>query len=103
MGSIETLRWNRVGAFERYFKAEEEKERAARGNEQDDEDEDTEGELDPDMVYPCFYTAIICKLTTLQVVLDATTLRDVVIPVCHFFESSHTISYRTIDASTYRL
>ncbi|KAN0085656.1 hypothetical protein V8E55_006790 [Tylopilus felleus] len=49
MGSIETLRWNRVGAFERYFKAEEEKEHAARGNEQDDEDEDTEGELDPDM------------------------------------------------------
>ena len=52
MGSIETLRWNRIGAFERYLKAEEEKERAARGNIVDDEDEDAEGELDPDMVYP---------------------------------------------------
>lgn len=51
MGSIETLRWNRIGAFERYLKAEEEKERAARGNEEvDDEEEDAEGELDPDMV-----------------------------------------------------
>ena len=50
MGSIETLRWNRIGAFERYLKAEEEKERAARGNEGDDEEEDAEGELDPDMV-----------------------------------------------------
>jgi hypothetical protein len=52
MGSIETLRWNRIGAFERYLKAEEEKERAARGNVVDDEDEDAEGELDPDMVCP---------------------------------------------------
>ena len=50
MGSIETLRWNRVGAFERYLKAEEEKERAARGNDEEDEEEDAEGELDPDMV-----------------------------------------------------
>jgi len=51
MGNIETLRWNRIGTFERYLKAEEEKERAARGNEVDDEDEDAEGELDPDMVW----------------------------------------------------
>ncbi|KAG8216324.1 hypothetical protein J3R82DRAFT_6394 [Butyriboletus roseoflavus] len=49
MGSIETLRWNRIGAFNRYLKAEEEKERAARGDKGDDEDEDAEGELDPDM------------------------------------------------------
>lgn len=50
MGSIETLRWNRIGAFEKYLKAEEEKERAARGNSVGDEEEDGEGELDPDMV-----------------------------------------------------
>ncbi|KAF8552133.1 hypothetical protein OG21DRAFT_1511845 [Imleria badia] len=49
MGSIETLRWNRVGAFEKYLKAEEERERAARGDEEDPEDEDAEGELDPDI------------------------------------------------------
>ncbi|KAH0834679.1 hypothetical protein J3R83DRAFT_10203 [Lanmaoa asiatica] len=49
MGDIKTLRWNRIGAFERYLKAEEEKERAARGNEVDEDDEDAEGELDPDM------------------------------------------------------
>ncbi|KAG9311897.1 hypothetical protein JVU11DRAFT_8158 [Chiua virens] len=47
MGSVETLRWNRIGAFERYLKAEEEKERATRGNEVDEED--PEGELDPDI------------------------------------------------------
>ena len=52
MGSIETLRWNRIGAFDRYLKAEEEKERAARSNVDDDDDEDADGELDPDMVCP---------------------------------------------------
>ena len=52
MGSIETLRWNRIGAFDRYLKAEEEKERAARGSVDEDEDEDADGELDPDMVCP---------------------------------------------------
>ncbi|KAF9237785.1 hypothetical protein BU15DRAFT_75778 [Melanogaster broomeanus] len=49
MGSIETLRWNRIGAYEKYLKAEAEKERAARGAQVEDEDEDAEGELDPDM------------------------------------------------------
>ncbi|KIK90652.1 hypothetical protein PAXRUDRAFT_831522 [Paxillus rubicundulus Ve08.2h10] len=49
MGSIETLRWNRIGAYEKYLKAEAEKERAARGDQAEDEDEDAEGELDPDM------------------------------------------------------
>ena len=57
MGSIQTLRWNRVGAFEKYLKAEEEKEREARGDEEDHEDEDAEGELDPDMVCPYHCTA----------------------------------------------
>ncbi|KAF9237781.1 hypothetical protein BU15DRAFT_75774 [Melanogaster broomeanus] len=36
MGSIETLRWSRVGAHEKYLKAEAEKERAARGAHVDD-------------------------------------------------------------------
>lgn len=50
MGSIETLRWNRTGAFEKYLKAEEEKERAARPNVVEDEEDDADGELDPDLV-----------------------------------------------------
>lgn len=49
MGSIETLRWNRLGAFEKYLEVEEEKERVARSNLVEDEEE-AEGELDPDMV-----------------------------------------------------
>ena len=49
MGNIETLRWNRIGAFEKYLKAEAEKEREARGNVIEDEDEDADGGLDPDM------------------------------------------------------
>ncbi|KAH7882246.1 hypothetical protein F5I97DRAFT_1931447 [Phlebopus sp. FC_14] len=50
LGFIQTLRWNRLGAYDRYLKAEAEKERATRGDEeQDDEDDDAEGELDPDM------------------------------------------------------
>ncbi|KAF8429455.1 hypothetical protein L210DRAFT_852564 [Boletus edulis BED1] len=48
MGSVETLRWNRVGTFERHLKVREEKERAARGNVTVD-DEDDEGELDLDL------------------------------------------------------
>ncbi|KIJ58157.1 hypothetical protein HYDPIDRAFT_44606 [Hydnomerulius pinastri MD-312] len=49
MGAVETLRWNRIGAYDKYLKAEAEKERAARGEEADEEDEDAEAELDPDM------------------------------------------------------
>ncbi|KAF9226199.1 hypothetical protein BS17DRAFT_776871 [Gyrodon lividus] len=45
MGSIETLRWNRIGAYEKYLKAEAEKERMARGDQAEEEDDDAEGEL----------------------------------------------------------
>jgi len=97
MGSIETLRWNRIGAFDRYLKAEEEKERAARGDDDDDDDED--GELDPDMVCPLSLHSRF-MLISFIVLFNATTLRDVVLPIYHLFKSGHAVSCRTVNAST---
>lgn len=67
MGSIETLRWNRIGAFDKFLKAEEEKERVARGEEADEEDE-TDGELDPDMVCP------LCVVTEFDLMISLFSL-----------------------------
>lgn len=49
LGMIDTTRWNRIGAYERFLKAEAEKDRAAKGIE--DIDEDIDCGLDPDTVY----------------------------------------------------
>ncbi|KAI6021738.1 hypothetical protein BKA83DRAFT_674054 [Pisolithus microcarpus] len=49
-GIVETTRWNRIGAYERFLEAEAEKDWSARPlNEDSDDDEDAEGETDPDM------------------------------------------------------
>ncbi|KAG6333950.1 hypothetical protein ID866_5133 [Astraeus odoratus] len=46
LGSIDTTRWNRIGAYERFLKAEAERDNIARGLDED-LDEDAEGEIDP--------------------------------------------------------
>jgi len=50
LGTVETTRWNRVGAYERFLEAEAFRDRVAKGVDEDDSDEDAEGELDPDLV-----------------------------------------------------
>ncbi|KAI6106586.1 hypothetical protein EV401DRAFT_2008168 [Pisolithus croceorrhizus] len=50
-GTVETTRWNRIGAYERFLKAEAEKDWSTLPLDEDsDEDEDAEGETDPNMV-----------------------------------------------------
>ncbi|KAI6006487.1 hypothetical protein F5J12DRAFT_94756 [Pisolithus orientalis] len=51
-GAVETTRWNRIGAYDRFLKAEAEKDWSARaldGDFDEDEDEYAEGETDPNM------------------------------------------------------
>ncbi|KAI6025535.1 hypothetical protein EDC04DRAFT_2930725 [Pisolithus marmoratus] len=49
-GIVETTRWNRIGAYERFLQAEAEKDWSTRVLDGEfDEDEDAEGEFDPNM------------------------------------------------------
>ncbi|KAH7909375.1 hypothetical protein BJ138DRAFT_1127723 [Hygrophoropsis aurantiaca] len=49
LGMIDTLRWNKIGGFERFLKAEAEKERVSRQDDEEGTEEDAEGDFDPDM------------------------------------------------------
>ncbi|KIM61337.1 hypothetical protein SCLCIDRAFT_25966 [Scleroderma citrinum Foug A] len=49
LGTVETTRWNRVGADEHFLEAEAFKDHIGKGVDEDDLDEDAEGELNPDL------------------------------------------------------
>ncbi|KAL4073590.1 hypothetical protein J3A83DRAFT_4370862 [Scleroderma citrinum] len=49
LGTVETTRWNRIGAYDRFLKNEADNDRAANQADDDDSDEDAEGEVDPDV------------------------------------------------------
>lgn len=52
LGTVETTRWNRIGAYDRFLNAQAIKNRPAEEVDEGDSDEDAEGEIDPDLVGP---------------------------------------------------